>query len=63
MAIYKDPEHIENVGSLENLNNSKRVKNIMMMEMVEADGDKDKNEVAIWYAVVKRLGIEHLYKR
>lgn len=49
---------LDNMGD-----DKKRALNTMMMEMVEADGDKDKNEVAIWYLVLKRLGIDKLYKR
>ena len=67
------PEHVPEamkrnvdiwLGVLNNMSNEKKVAlNIMMMEMIEADGDRDQNEVDIWYAVVKRLGIDKLYKR
>ena len=61
-ALRRDVEL--SLNTLNNMSDEKKVAlNIMMMEMVQADGDKNDNEIIIWYAVLKRLGIDHLYKR
>lgn len=37
--------------------------NLMMMATIEADGIRDQNEIDIWFAVFKRLGIDKIVKR